>query len=156
MLSPTIFQQEDLDRLIAGTHWNPRAILGPHCSTIGGKPSVIIRAWLPYAARADVRSDDPAGLLVPMTRLHDAGLFEAIVPAQTTIPSYRLSITQHDGTIVEFHDPYAFPPLLTEFELHLFAEGTLYKAYDRMGAHLRTVEGIPACILPCGHPTPNE
>jgi 1,4-alpha-glucan branching enzyme len=77
-----------------------------------------------------------------MTRLHDAGLFEAIAPEATPIPSYRLRVTQHDGTIVEFHDPYAFPPLLTEFELHLFAEGTFYKAYDRLGAHIRTVEGI--------------
>ena len=142
MLSQTTFQQEDLDRLIAGTHWNPRAILGPHRGTIGGQPSLIIRAWLPYAARVDVLPEDPAGVLVAMTRLHDAGLFEAVAPAHAAIPSYRLRVTQHDGTVAELHDPYAFPPLLTEFELHLFAESTLYKAYDRLGAHMRTVEGI--------------
>ena len=43
---------------------------------------------------------------------------------------------------VERHDPYAFPPLLTDFDLHLFAEGRHYRAYDMMGAHVRTVEGV--------------
>ncbi|MDX2252170.1 MAG: 1,4-alpha-glucan branching protein GlgB [Nitrospira sp.] len=142
MFSQVTFQQEDLDRLLAGTHWNPRAILGPHRGTIGGQPSLMIRVWLPYAARVDLLPEDPAGPLVPMTRLHDAGLFEAIAPEATPIPFYRLRVTQHDGIVVELHDPYAFPPLLTEFELHLFAEGTWYKAYGRMGAHIRKVDGI--------------
>jgi 1,4-alpha-glucan branching enzyme len=142
MLSQTTFHQEDLDRLIEGTHWNPRAILGPHRGTIGGQPCVLIRAWLPYAARADVLPADPAGSLVPMTRRHDAGLFEAIAPESTPIPTYRLRVTEQDGTVVELHDPYAFPPILTDLELHLFTEGTFYKAYDRMGAHIHTVEGI--------------
>ena len=142
MLSQPTYQQEDLDRLITGTQWNPRAILGPHRGTIDGKSCLIIRAWLPYAMQVDLLPEDPAEPLVPMTRLHDAGLFEAIVPETMPTSSYRLRVTQHDGTVTEFHDPYAFPPLLTEFELHLFAEGTFYKAYDCLGAHLRTVEGI--------------
>ena len=142
MLSQPTYQQEDLDRLITGTQWNPRAILGPHRGTIDGKSCLIIRAWLPYARLVDLLPEDPAEPLVPMTRLHDAGLFEAIAPEPTPTSSYRLRVTQHDGTVTELHDPYAFPPLLTEFELHLFAEGTFYKAYDCLGAHLRTVEGI--------------
>jgi 1,4-alpha-glucan branching enzyme len=38
MPSHTEVQTEDLDRLMAGTHWNPRSILGPHRSTIDGAP----------------------------------------------------------------------------------------------------------------------
>ena len=30
---------------------------------------------------------------------------------------------------------------MSEFEQYLFNEGTLYRAYERLGAHLRTVEG---------------
>ncbi len=77
-----------------------------------------------------------------MTRLHEAGLFEAIVPGPLGTSPYRLQITNHAGQVSERHDPYAFPPLLTDFELHLFAEGTFFKAYETMGAHLRTVHGI--------------
>jgi len=77
-----------------------------------------------------------------MMRLHEAGLFEAIVPGPLETAPYRLRVTDHTGQVSERHDPYSFPPLLTDFELHLFAEGTFFKAYETMGAHLRTVQGI--------------
>jgi 1,4-alpha-glucan branching enzyme len=32
--------------------------------------------------------------------------------------------------------------LLTEFDLHLFAEGTHYRTYEKLGAHLREVGGV--------------
>ena len=40
------------------------------------------------------------------------------------------------------HDPYAFPPLLTEFDLHLLGEGTHWTSYRKLGAQLRTIDGI--------------
>ena len=40
------------------------------------------------------------------------------------------------------HDPYAFAPLLTDYDLHLLGEGTHWKSYERLGAHLRTVDGV--------------
>ncbi|UVT16924.1 MAG: 1,4-alpha-glucan branching protein GlgB [Nitrospira sp.] len=136
---PTTVQQDDLDLLLAGTHWNPRTILGPHAGTIDGRPCVIIRAWLPDVKEVEAVSDSA---LWRMTCLHEAGLFEALLAGETQVPSYRLRITRRDGTVTEIHDPYAFPPLLTDFELHLFANGTLYKAYESLGAHVRTVGGV--------------
>ncbi len=131
--------QDDLDRLIAGTHWAPHTVLGPHATTIDGRPGFTIRAWLPQIKDVEAVSDS---LLLPMTRLHEEGLYEALLPDTTLAPSYKLHVTHHNGTIADIHDPYAFPPLLTDFELHLFTEGTLYKAYNSFGAHLRTVEGV--------------
>jgi len=142
MLSQSELRTEDIERLIAGTHWDPRSLLGPHPGMVDGKPCLIIRAWLPYAAHVGVMPKTPSGSLLPMTRLHEAGLFEVGVSPGTEVPSYQFRITQHDGTIVEAHDPYAFPPLLTDFDLHLFAEGTFYKAYEKLGGHLRTVGHI--------------
>ncbi len=40
------------------------------------------------------------------------------------------------------HDPYAFPPMLTDYDLHLLGEGTHWQSYERLGAHLRTVDGV--------------
>jgi 1,4-alpha-glucan branching enzyme len=40
------------------------------------------------------------------------------------------------------HDPYAFPPMMGELDLHLLGEGQHWKSYDKLGAHLRTVDGI--------------
>jgi 1,4-alpha-glucan branching enzyme len=33
-------------------------------------------------------------------------------------------------------------PLLTDFDLHLLAEGTHYRTYEKLGAHLREVDGV--------------
>lgn len=149
------FSQDDLERLITGTHWDPRAILGPHVATIDRVPCLIIRAWLPYAVTAEVvlessASEDAVSPTATepassrqMTLVHEAGLFETLIPQEIQALSYRLRITQEDGTTTETHDPYAFPLLVTNFELHLFAEGKFYKAYERFGAHIRTVEDVP-------------
>ena len=39
-------------------------------------------------------------------------------------------------------DPYRFPPVISNFDLHLFLEGTNYEEYNALGAHLATVEGV--------------
>lgn len=40
------------------------------------------------------------------------------------------------------HDPYAFDPLLTDYDLHLLGEGQHWRSYERLGAHLREVNGV--------------
>ncbi|MEK7269081.1 MAG: alpha-amylase family glycosyl hydrolase, partial [Nitrospirota bacterium] len=103
---------------------------------------------MPEARDASVLID--AGLLpgergsqpVPMRTVHPAGLFEATVPGVIDKTRYRLRVTDRKGGVTERHDPYAYPPLLTDFDLHLFGEGRHYRAYDMLGAHIRTVEGV--------------
>lgn len=140
MPSDLTAQQDNLDRLIAGTHWAPHSVLGPQATTIDGHPGFTIRAWLPQIKDVEVVSDS---ILRRMTRIREEGLYEALLPNIPLAPSYTLRLTRHDGTVTEIHDPYAFPPLLTDFDLHLFTEGTLYKAYNSFGAHIRTVQGVP-------------
>ncbi len=43
---------------------------------------------------------------------------------------------------MEIHDPYAFPFLLSDFDLHLIGEGRHYDTYEKLGAHLHTLGGI--------------
>ena len=133
---------EQLERLIQGRHWDPLAILGPHPINQVESSAVAIRCFLPEAKEAALLLSESGRPPLPMTRLHEAGLFEAIVPGPLGAAPYRLLITDQAGQTLERHDPYAFSPLLTDFELHLFAEGSFFKAYDTMGAHLRTVQGI--------------
>ncbi len=137
MTTSTALKQDDLDRLISGTHWNPRAILGPHPTARG----LAIRVWLPFADSAEIL---PAGQTasIPARRIHEAGLFEAILPERSHTLHYKIRSRAADGSITDSRDPYAIPPLLTDFELHLFSEGTFYRAYDSLGAHVRTVDGI--------------
>ena len=47
-----------------------------------------------------------------------------------------------DGNTWEGYDPYAFPPLLTEYDLYLSGEGTHYLKYEKQGAHVREINGV--------------
>ena len=54
------------------------------------------------------------------------------MPIRASIASARRCLS---GETEELEDPYRFPPLLTDFDLHLHAEGTNYEAYQMLGAH---------------------
>ncbi len=133
---------DQLEQLVQGHHWDPLAILGAHPMAHGNSPTVSIRCFLPEANDVALLLSGESPQPIPMRRIHKDGLFEATVPGPLGSSPYRLCVTDYAGLVSERHDPYAFAPLLTDFELHLFAEGTFFKAYETMGAHLRTVAGV--------------
>ena len=55
---------------------------------------------------------------------------------------YQLRVTDERGTQSMLHDPYAFPPLLSEFDLHLLSEGRHWNSYSKLGAQLRVVDRV--------------
>ena len=142
MLAHTAFEEDDLDALLAGRLGHPHRMLGPHRRTVEGVSSLFIRAWFPFAVRVDVIPGVSTDSPTPMTRLHEAGLFEVMLPDTISVPSYRFRIEEAGGSVVERHDPYAFSLLVADFELHLFSEGTFHKGYDCLGAHIRSLEGV--------------
>lgn len=40
------------------------------------------------------------------------------------------------------HDPYSFPPFLSDYDRHLLNEGRHWQSYDKLGAQLRNVDGV--------------
>ena len=133
---------EDIERLIRAEHWDPFCVLGPHTVTANGKRATLVRAFLPEAVEAYLLPGDQGTGPVPMTSMHAEGLFEATVPPMGEKPRYRLRVTDRRGGVTERHDPYAYPPLLSDFDLHLFGEGRLHRAYEILGAHLHTVDDV--------------
>jgi 1,4-alpha-glucan branching enzyme len=134
-----------LDSVVAlaeGRHEDPFAILGPHVLDEGGHRVLGVRAFLPHAAQAWVVHKSHKAQ--PMRRIHPAGLFEAICPAPRTseVEPYMLRVTDHRGDQTTMHDPYAFPPLLSDYDLYLLGEGKHWHAYSKLGAQLRVVNGI--------------
>ena len=133
---------EDIERLIRAEHWDPFCVLGPHTVTANGKRATLVRAFLPEAVEAYLLPGDQGTRPVSMTSMHAEGLFEATVPPMGEKPRYRLRVTDRRGGVTERHDPYAYPPLLSDFDLHLFGEGRLHRAYEILGAHLHTVDDV--------------
>ena len=137
-----MMQSKHIERLINAEHWNPRELLGPHRTSVNGSDSLVIRTFAPNAHETHVILDTPGRKRIPMKRVHDSGLFEAILDAPKGTPNYRLRVTDSQGAVTERHDPYAFSHLISDHDLHLFAEGNLFKGYERLGAHLTTVDGV--------------
>ncbi|HKS80719.1 MAG TPA: 1,4-alpha-glucan branching protein GlgB [Candidatus Acidoferrales bacterium] len=152
----------ELDRLALAEHSDPFAILGAHWVSRGGREELIVRALRPEASEISVvwggeKGTGAAGAaaaaakVVAASRIHEDGLFEAIVPAEPTklAPgaaispgAYKLRVRYGDASPVDSYDAYSFPPLLTDYDLHLISEGTHYEKYKKVGAHAREVEGV--------------
>ena len=47
-----------------------------------------------------------------------------------------MRIAFQGGDTIEIDDPYRYGQVLTGFDLHLFAEGTHYQIYEKLGAHV--------------------
>jgi 1,4-alpha-glucan branching enzyme len=77
-----------------------------------------------------------------MERLHPDGFFETLFPGVGTLFAYRLEVADHQGGVAAVEDPYRFLPVLSDFDLYLLGEGTHYKAYEKLGAHPRVVDGV--------------
>jgi 1,4-alpha-glucan branching enzyme len=124
-----------IKHILKADHGHPFDFLGAHPSG----ERIVIRAFLPEARHAWIIRDgvDP----VEMRRCHHDGFFECRVT--TTFPiSYRIRVATHDNHEYEFHDPYSFGPVLSDFDLHLFGEGTHYQNYEKLGSHIRSINGI--------------
>jgi 1,4-alpha-glucan branching enzyme len=142
----TTVELEQLGNLLQGRHENPFEILGPHLVEQEGRRALAVRAFLPHSAQ--VWLVDPAHQRSqPMRRIHPAGVYEAVcpLPSHGQLGEYMLRVTNQRGEQTTMHDPYAFPPLLSEYDLYLLGEGRHWQSYRKLGAHPRKigdVEGV--------------
>ena len=128
----------EIEALVGGRHGDAFRLLGPHeVPSDGGGESWEVRAFLPQAASVALITRDG---VEPMERVHPAGLY--LGECVENPGAYRLRITHYDGSVLEQDDPYRFPLLLSEFDLHLYGEGTNYECHNMLGAHLLEVDGV--------------
>jgi 1,4-alpha-glucan branching enzyme len=135
----------EIDAIIHAIHGAPFQVLGPHLAEEDGTSELVIRAFLPQAsteASVEVEIEDTPATHYPMRRTAREGFFEVVIPKIQQIPDYFFVIVEPDGRKTRLRDPYAFPPLLTSYDLHLLGEGQHHQSYEKMGAHLREVKGV--------------
>ncbi len=140
---PPAAKLTDAQLLMRAEHGDAFSYLGPHYVECDGHRRVVIRAIQPHAESVTILT---GGREFHAGRVDPGGVFEYILPPEfTRILSprdYRLRIRWRSGGATEIIDPYAFPPVLSEFDLHLVGEGTHYKLYDSLGAHVCEMQGI--------------
>ena len=138
-------KSSQIDALVTGRHADPFSLLGPHPVWTPAGQRCVIRFFQPHAGETRILlegSPQP----VAARKLRPEGFFEATLPESQKGPpgpsSYRIRFRTDYGETVETLDPYAFPCVLTEFDLHLMGEGRHYDTYEKLGAHLKTLEGV--------------
>jgi 1,4-alpha-glucan branching enzyme len=134
---------ETIERLVHGCHDQPQQILGPHKISEHDEYPTLVRAFLPGATNAQLQSADGNSTL-PMQLIHESGLFQAKLEDNSIRlerGQYNFEYSNGDATMTT-QDSYAFEPLLSDLDLHLFNEGNHYEIYEKLGAHQREIDGI--------------
>jgi 1,4-alpha-glucan branching enzyme len=133
---------DELRTLIEVRQREPHKLLGMHPLADG--TGLVARAFLPDAAKVEIQpareKDKPT---FKLTREHKSGLFEGTTTGANRVYAYDLVITDHKGHVRRTRDPYSFLPTLDDGDLYLFGKGDERRLYDKLGAQLRTIDGVP-------------
>lgn len=131
---------DQVNRIVWNQHHDPFEVLGPHQITQDDKTVWVVRAYLPNADAAWVVCPEER-TEYPMESTHHPHFFECLIE-RAELSNYQLRVKEGDHERVTY-DPYAFrSPLLTDFDIHLFAEGNHHRIYEKLGAHLTEVDGV--------------
>ena len=127
--------------LLSGDCRDPHSLLGAHPLTIGQEEGLVVRAHHPESTAATLLLPD--GPPVEMELIDPRGL-HAVFLAGATFPlaGYSLELSLPGGLVVQRDDPYRFIPTLGDVDLHLAGEGRHYRLYEKLGAHLRCIDGV--------------
>lgn len=71
----TRLNSEELDKIASADHEDIFAAPGIHRD--GGSPSLVVRAFLPWAQTVSMVERTTGSVLEPIVKVHDAGIFEA-------------------------------------------------------------------------------
>lgn len=131
---------DQVARIVSNHHDDPFQVLGCHRYEENGRPTWVVRAYLPNAEQVTVLCPEERQEY-PMQPQHHPNFFECVIPT-AELNNYQLKVKENGHERV-IYDPYAFrSSQLTDFDIHLFCEGNHHRIYEKLGAHLSTVEGV--------------
>jgi len=137
-----ILTPEELRSLVDLTHQSPHTLLGMH--PLGGGSGLVARAFLPDAAKVEIHpTHEKNQPKFELGRIHGAGLFEGVTKSANRVYAYDLVITDHQGRSRRTRDAFSFLPTLGESDLFLFGKGDERRIYEKLGAQLRVIDGVP-------------
>ncbi len=148
--SPWTTSKELNRRIIDGKCHDPFAVLGRHPVTgeEDGDKFVVVRCLVPYAREVEVLT--VRGRWRGLQRWEQGDLFAAVFAAGDVPMHPRIRAAWEEGAETkrqEWIDSYSFLPLLSEYDRHLFNEGSHHRIYEKMGAHLETVDEIEGVVF---------
>jgi 1,4-alpha-glucan branching enzyme len=146
-----ILTKEEADSLTELRHRSPHELLGMH--VLGDGSGVVARVFRPQATAVEIAPVHEKAK--PRFKLEQVrpGLFEGKTTGAKSVYAYDLIITGQDGAQTRARDAYSFLPCLGETDLYLFAQGNERRIYDKLGAHLLSLDGVPGAGFAVWAPT---
>lgn len=126
----------DVEEITCSESQNPHRILGAHVTDKG----VLVQVYIPTARDISVKWGN-SNRLYEMELVDETGFFAVLIP-EKKIQEYSLVVFYDNDTLQEIADPYSFEPQYTDEELGKFGAGIHYSAYEKMGAHPETINGV--------------
>ena len=131
----------EADSLVQLRHRSPHELLGMHRLADGS--AIVVRVFAPNAAKVSiVPVHEKSRPQIKLKKIHPAGLFEGLTREATAIYAYDVVVTGRDGAVSQGRDPYSFLPTVGETDLYLFGQGNERRIYEKLGAQLRTIDGV--------------
>ena len=122
-------------------HANPFSLLGPQPY----EKEWIIRIWMPQAESVELITNNSK---IELTNPNHPWIFETLIEKDLKT-NYELNVNR-GGIKQSQYDPWAFRnEWMGELDRHLFAEGNHHHIWEKMGAHLTTInqiDGVMFCL----------
>ncbi len=122
---------------------SPHSVLGHHYNSSDN--SLFIRAFIPYAETITVLMGDKEKTVTkyPMKRVHEEGLFEAVLDGYKGDVKYKFEVEEEGGGSYSVNDPYAFTDsLFSDKDIETFKRGDCFDIYRKLGSHLYTYTNV--------------
>jgi 1,4-alpha-glucan branching enzyme len=137
-----VLTQDELQSIVHARLRAPHQFLGMH--HLGDNSGIVVRAYLPNAAKVEIHpTHEKTKPKITLQSLDSSGLYEGTSRETKSIFAYDLVITDYQGNVRRTRDAYSFLPTLSEQDLYLFGKGDERRIYDKLGAQLRVIDGVP-------------
>jgi 1,4-alpha-glucan branching enzyme len=136
-----------VNSILQGKCNDPHVYLGMHViKGKGRKKNIAVRAYYPDADSVTL-IEAATEKAYDMSLIDEKGIFEIIIPDRSEVFEYRLNIHFESGSWFETHDPYSFWRVISDFDLHLYNEGTHHKIFEKLGAHIMTINNVKGTLF---------
>jgi len=136
-----LLTKDELRSLVELKHSSPHTLLGMH--PLGDGSGLVVRALLADAAKVEIQptheKDKPK---IELARIPKTDVFEGVTKSANKVYAYDLVITNHQGQTRRTRDAFSFLPTLGESDLFLFGKGDERKIFEKLGAQLRSIDGV--------------
>jgi 1,4-alpha-glucan branching enzyme len=137
----------EVQQIVGSNCGDPHVTLGMHEIKVKNRNALSVRAFVPQAKRMAAFDPENPEERWELEKIHEEGFFDSVIKERKKWFRYKLEMEDYEGHVWEAYDPYSFRPVISDVDRYLFGNGTHYEIYEKLGAHVMTVDGIAGTLF---------